>query len=859
MRLPALLPAVTLLLLVACAAPTPAPTPTAPPTATATPTPTPTPSPTPAPMATATPPSTPSPTSIPTASPTPTPIPQPAATATPQPTATPEPPYAAAGGRIVTLVHTQWDIVHFNVLRDLARTAPMAFDAVMDWLGDGRQPGRSTKLLLDDYVEFVNADELTAARVISMPFLEEVDYLDQGVVRLLRDIASNDKEALDWILAHPALEGGITDANAGTVFLLDLERENPAAGRMIRNLPWVQDGIAREGWEDDTVSALVEIARRLPMTFQALIGRTWIQDGPTSEEWSMLTAFAGVPLDNNVEAALLVGMPFLDAVDRADARLIRALLGTLPTWPDAVGDIIARPEVESGITDTQRSTVALWVLDLYDPEDAELFSALPWIEDGLQPGEAAAFWTLWDSARLDDAHGLFRRLLNRSWIQDGVSSIEAQVLNGIMTIYAASGDGPDEAAAIVRLPLLDTIESTDVDFLRTLGRQTADERRVFLSHAGAARDVRNPGATFDALDIAGRLRSLERQDPGFAAAVQALPWVQDGVDDSEAGAAEALIVAAQEFPAILDMPFVRSMDSLDVVALISLYALSQEHGLNYLQQVMSHPSLAGGITDEWTSVVAALERVIPRPELFDVLLDPERTHLEERTITLPVTGSVRLSVIRANARAADAARSPTMALLEQAVRSQEEFMGVAFPQNHANVLVADVHRFGGTGGSDAIIVSNYADHRGVIAHEVAHTYWAWGPGWIAEGGASFLDVVSHRAYDGTPLPTQELQCTLFSTLAQLERTELPWGAIFASGCDYFLGRGIFRELYNELGDEAFRRGFGRFYLAVRHDSHGNTCTEDDRYACYLRESFTEGATPEQVAIVEDVLKRRYYG
>ena len=97
---------------------------------------------------------------------------------------------------------------------------------------------------------------------------------------------------------------------------------------MIRNLPWVQDGIAREGWEDDTVSALVEIARRLPMTFQALIGRTWIQDGPTSEEWSMLTAFAGVPLDNNVEAALLVGMPFLDAVDRADARLIRALLGT---------------------------------------------------------------------------------------------------------------------------------------------------------------------------------------------------------------------------------------------------------------------------------------------------------------------------------------------------------------------------------------------------------------------------------------------------------------------------------------------------------------------------------------------------
>ena len=735
----------------------------------------------------------------------------------------------------------------------------MAFDAFMDWLGDGRQPGRSTKLLLDDYVEFVNADEPGAIRIISMPFLEEVDYLDQGVVRLLRDIASNDKEALDWILAHPALEGGITDADAGTVFLLDLERENPAAGRMIRSLPWVQDGIEREGWEDDTVSALVGTVRGVPMTFQALMGWAWMQDEPTSEEWSMLTAFAHVPPDNDAELAVLAGMPFLDAVDRADARLIRVLLGTLRTWPDAVGDIIARPEVQGGITDTQRSTVALWVLDLYDPEDAELFSALPWLEDGLQPGEAAAFWTLWDSARLDDAHGLFRRLLNRAWIQDGVSSLEAQVLNGIMTIYAASDDGPGEAAAIVRLPLLDTIESTDVDFLRTLGRQTADERRVFLSHAGAARDVRNPGVTFDALDIAGRLRSLERQNPEFAAAVQALAWVQDGVDDSEAGAAEALIVAALEFPPILQMPFVQSMDSLDVAALVSLYALSQEHGLNYLQQVMSHWWLADGITDDQTNVVAVLERVIPRPELFRVLLDPTLTYVEERLITLPLAGPVRLSVIRANAQSADAAGSPTMDLLEQAVRSQEEFMGVAFPQNHAIVLVADVHRFGGTGGSDAIIVSNYAEHRGVIAHEVAHTYWAWGPTWVAEGGASFLDVISHRAYDGTPLPTRELRCTLFSTLAQLERSELRWEAIFASGCNYFLGRGIFRELYNQLGDEAFRRGFGRFYLAVRHDSYSSTCTEDDRYACYLREAFTEDATPEQAAIVEDVLKRRYYG
>ena len=736
----------------------------------------------------------------------------------------------------------------------------MAFDAFMDWLGDGQRPGRSTELLLHDYVDLIEAsNETVAVRVVQMPFLEVVDYLDQEVVRLLRDIASDDKAALDWILAHPVLEGGITDGNAGSVFLLQLERENPTAGRAIRSLPWVRDGITREEWEDDTVNALVEIARRLPRTSQAILKRAWAQDGPTSEEWSMLTAFSQVPSSNDEEAALLVEMPFLDSIDRADARLIRALLGTLPTWPDTVGEIIARPEVEGGITDPQRSTVALLVLDLYDAEDAGLFRALPWLQDGLQPDEAAAFWTLWDSARLDEAHALFRRLLNRSWIQDGVTPTESRVLTGIMTIYAASDDGPEEAAEIVRLPLLDTIESTDVDFLRTLARQSLDQRRVFLAHAGVARDVRDWNTRFDVLDIEGSLRSLERQEPQLAAAVRALPWVQDGVDDSEARAAEAVIVTAQEFPALIDMPFVQSVDSLDVAALVSLYALSQEHGKGYLDQVTSHWWLADGITDEKTNVIAVLQRVIPRPEFFRVLLDPTLTHVEERTITLPLAGSVRLSVIRTNATASDAVGSPTMDLLEQAVRSQEEFMGVAFPQNHAIVLAADVHRFGGTGGRDAIIVSNYEEHRGVIAHEVAHTYWYRGPGWVVEGGASFLDVISHRAYDGTPLPSEELPCSLFSTLAQLERTELGWEAIFASGCNYFLGRGIVRELYNLLGDETFRQGYGRFYLAVRDDLYSNTCTEDDRYACYLRESFAEGATPDQMAIVEDVLKRRYYG
>ena len=721
----------------------------------------------------------------------------------------------------MTLPQTQGNIVHFNVLRDLARTALMAFDAFMDWLGDGQQPGRSTALLLDDYVAFVEADEPAAIRVLRMPFLEEVDYLDRGVMRLLREVASSDKEILDWMLTHPALREGITDTNLWNVFLVQLEHTRAAASGAIRSLPWVQDGVTREAWEDDTVFALVETAFRRPRTFQALLERAWVRDGVTSAEWSMLTAFAQVPSDNDTEVAVLAGMPFLDTIDRADARLIRVLFGALPTWPDAVRDIIVRPEVQYGITDAHRAMVALWVLALHDQEDAELFRAIPWLRDGLQTAEAQAFWLLWDNARLQDAQGVFWRLLLEPWVRDGITSIETAVLNGLMQVYHASSDGPGEVVQILTMPFLDTIENADAVLLRSLAEQSPDDRRVFLSHAARGTGVTDESARYanlDLLTLEGLLRTVQREDPRLAAALQALPWIRDGIDTREVEAVAILVVLVPEYPSIIGMPFLESWDTLDVVALRGLLSLFYEQDKSHLQQVLSHPTLAGGITDEKTNVVAILGRVVPRAGVFDLLLDPERTHVEERTITLPLAGSVRLSVIRPGVRASQAARSPTMDLLEQAVRSQEEFMGVAFPRNHAIVLAVNVEGFVATGGRYAIIITNYPDHHEVIAHETAHTYWNHGPTWIREGGASFLEVVSRRAYDGTPLPDRELPCTQFDTLAELEQPNLGSDEIFASGCSYYLGRGIFRELYNRLGDEAFRIRFGRFYLALRDSS-----------------------------------------
>ena len=57
------------------------------------------------------------------------------------------------------------------------------------------------------------------------------------------------------------------------------------------------------------------------------------------------------------------------------------------------------------------------------------------------------------------------------------------------------------------------------------------------------------------------------------------------------------------------------------------------------------------------------------------------------------------------------------------------------------------------------------------------------------------------------------------------------------------------DIYERLGDETFRKGFGKLNLAVRGAS----------YEPIVRTAFLEGATPQHAAIVEEILARRYYG
>lgn len=354
------------------------------------------------------------------------------------------------------------------------------------------------------------------------------------------------------------------------------------------------------------------------------------------------------------------------------------------------------------------------------------------------------------------------------------------------------------------------------------------------------------------------------------------PWAKDGLTAEEFKVAESLdsIYRHDESAAlhIVDMPFLATLDALDLIAIESLSWL----GKDFLQQVISHPSLRGGITDDWTDTIATFKSVVLRTsergesyprELIDTLLDPEQTSVVRRSITLPIAGEVTLSVVWPNPGDGAAPRR-AMDILELSTRRLEGFMGVAFPQKSSILLVADATPHGGEYTGDGIFITIYGEDREVIAHENAHNYWTSWPTsdwqtWIIEGAATFLQALAHI---DPPDTTRQDDCgpvggSLIQDIADWVRIEksLTQADARSVGCNYLLGARIFHDLYESLGDEAFRQGFRRLYLNGQDEFADLTCVGIDRGLCQIKAAFVSSASPREAAIAEKVINRNYHG
>ena len=312
--------------------------------------------------------------------------------------------------------------------------------------------------------------------------------------------------------------------------------------------------------------------------------------------------------------------------------------------------------------------------------------------------------------------------------------------------------------------------------------------------------------------------------------------------------------------AIVNMPFLETLEPSDTAALKALSWLAYTD-IFALREVLAHPTLNDGITDQWAPVVALMDSVNEAaPAFLRPLLDPEQATVQRRSITLAHTGATDLAIIRT---APGAPRS--MALLEHSVSNVEKFMGIPLPTNHVGLLfgTAVLGYSHGTHYGDYFVMlpqydtdnasdsANYAGH--LMAHEVAHFYWRNNPNWLDEGLSELVAAISEKERTDAAVNIDDTYCPAGDNIALLERLDAA-GVIYDYRCNYALGGQFFLELYNALGDAAFRDGLRNLYRSSLVEDYNDEFAGSPVGIPQVQDAFQSHAT-----VVAPIINKWYHG
>ena len=555
-----------------------------------------------------------------------------------------------------------------------------------------------------------------------------------------------------------------------------------------------------------------------------------------------------------------------------DEKALLALAGLMEIDPALATQVASLPWVQESLTDEGRNT--LEALDILAREDVDLarrVAGTPWLADDVTEDEWLAVRTLTLLAVQDAAVGKF--IADFDWLNDGITEDERWALDALQDITI---EHPSLAKTLLSLPWLGG-QLTKQEGLTVRDFKELVRRDSHIAQQVADMRLLDGPVHWTLRTVIWTLWKLYDLDPGSLSSLSSHPWFDDGLDDEEAKLVDDLGYIALKSEAdalsIISMPFLKTFEPADALAikgLNRLVTLGNEEGdesvSEHFRRVMGHPAISDGITDDEAKIVSTLGGVSEHnPDLVDTLLDPAQVTLEERSIDLPLSGKVDITIIRTRQGS-----ERTMDLLENAVRDVEEFMEAPIPKRHVIYLFEDAVTPGSTGthfGSNITSrpkvddANEYSAERAFrhFTHEVAHYYWRSSDNdWIDEGPANFISSIAANAEYGQPVAPTRTPCALASNIAELEGLEPEQGSPEFS-CNYSLGERIFHDLHRNMDDTSLRLAFRRLYLLSQVDDPGDGCEGTDLNICHVKAAFTADIPKDTGATVEKVLARWYHG
>ena len=266
--------------------------------------------------------------------------------------------------------------------------------------------------------------------------------------------------------------------------------------------------------------------------------------------------------------------------------------------------------------------------------------------------------------------------------------------------------------------------------------------------------------------------------------------------------------------AIIAMPFLQTPDTTDVLALRSMRRLAHEEALDPL---IEHASFLDGITDNETTLVAAVGTLYGDTDELSRILNPGYASIETTTGAL----GLQISIIRSGSQQFQPWTAHAVA---DAVDYAEQVMLLDLPVDHVILVLNDKAVSSTAAGTNYGFAISYlpeyeqmqdtfegrALQQGLV-HEVAHYYWRGNENWIDEGLANTIEYM-HGADNGLSpgqLKTQREDCEAHD-LEMLSEWDAPIGSP-EYDCNYYLGERLFLELRESLDDAEFSEKLRELY------------------------------------------------
>ena len=480
--------------------------------------------------------------------------------------------------------------------------------------------------------------------------------------------------------------------------------------------------------------------------------------------------------------------------------------------------VIDRPWFTDGITETELEGIKYLGYIAYDSEaTAEQVADMPWFADGIAETELEGIKYL--SYIAYDSEATAEQVADMLWFADGITETEVGTINNLA--YIAQNSQTVAELVVNMLWFTDGITKTELEGLKYLSYIAYDSEATARQVADMPWFV--DGTTETEVEAVDNLAYIAQSSEIVAKLTVDMSWFADGIIETEVEAIRYLGYIANDNSGaaerIAKMPFLTAIELVDVSALDALSGLAG-YREESLDQILAHPSLAAGITDALTPIVAMLNGVArTNPTLTDTLLDPDSVNLERRSIVLPLTGDVDLAIVRTGH---GPARS--MDLLEYAVSSSEEIMGKPLPTHYVGLLYENAvsgESAGTNFGTHIAILPEYDVDDGsykaefaphVIAHEVAHYYWSGNSDWVDEGVADFMASTIENRRTKKPIGVTNDPCIYARTIAELEVLSPDPDTDDEFGCNYSLGERLFVDMYHTIGEESFWQGLGELYI-----------------------------------------------